>query len=112
MSNDDLLIFIVLGSLACLVLGFFILGIDKRERLNRRIQRVTTRQFAAKGEEAMLLRRKSQELPFISKVIRNFPTQAVLRVRLERAGLLLPADIYATASGGGALFFFSCSLWD
>ena len=114
MSNDQLLqILIPVGILFLIVFGIFILGAEKRKRMERRIARVTNRKIVSgKSIDALTLRRKSQDnsLPIISNIIRNLPTQAALKVLLERGGLKVPADIFATVAASTVVICFMAAI--
>jgi tight adherence protein B len=114
MGNDQLFqILIPAVILLCIALGVFMLGAEKRKKLEKRIARVTNRKVVAgKASDTLSLRRKSQDnsLPFISNIIRNFPTQAALRVLLERAGVKIPTDIFTTSAASVVVMCFMAAI--
>lgn len=107
MKGNDL--FYILIPALILVGGFFayfMLGGQKRQRLEHRIARVTRRKGAvAKHADALSLRKaKESGLPIIGVALQSITNMASLRSRLERAGLAIAPDIYVTACGGIFLF--------
>ena len=98
MGNSDIqqiaIPLILLLCILCIV--FFLMGDNKQTK--RRVARVTNRKMAGMGKAAsvMSLKRKKNDtpLPFIGILIAKLPTQAAIKARLERAGMVITPDKY------------------
>lgn len=119
MSDDLLLkIAIPMGALIFLALGIYLFKDAHRRRIQKRIDRVTHRKASTDTKTVMNSLRKANEsaLPlFLAVLLRNIPTISSLQIRLERAGIKMPADIYVTMCAGicliigGGIFFLKNS---
>jgi len=102
MTDDDFTqLFMAIGILLCLVGVFFVWGIDKRNKINKRLARISGRKNISPkdGIEAFSLRRKQQnKSSIISKIMSKFPTQSKLKAKLEKAGLSMSSDVLITVS--------------
>lgn len=107
--NEDFIYTIVIpvAIVLCLIVAAFVWKSERDVRIEKRINRITDKKqaLAQKTIDAISLRRKQQEeVPFIGQIISKLPTQAMIKERLERAGIEMTSEMYVVLSGGGSLF--------
>ena len=102
MTEDDLTqLFMAIGILICLAGVFFVWGMDRRNKINKRLARISGRKNMSPkdGIEAFSLRRKQQnKSSIISRIMSKFPTQSKLKAKIEKAGLSISSDVLIIAS--------------
>ena len=96
MTDDDFTqLFMFVGICICLAGAFFVWGMDRRDKIKKRLARIAGRKNIAPkdGIEAFSLRRKQKNnSSIVSKIISKFPTQSKMQAKLEKAGLNVSSE--------------------
>jgi len=99
MNNDDIFQIILPCSLLLMLLfGYFLLSNQKQQKKEQRMARVTRKAISNLSQNHTRLSLKKtthdKSLPLVSALLAKLPRQAVLKARLERAGLTLSVEKY------------------